>query len=99
MRYIVTGGAGFIGSELCRSLVQNYSHEVLCLDNLSYSSNLNAISEIKENKNFHFKKIDICDEDLIYHELANFKPDGIFNLAAQTHVDRSMRFPKRIYNK
>ncbi len=94
MKYIVTGGAGFIGSELCRNLVNSKHDDVLCIDSLSYSSNLNAIKEIKEKKNFHFKKLDICDEDLIYDELVNFKPDGIFNLAAQTHVDRSIDSPK-----
>jgi dTDP-glucose 4,6-dehydratase len=94
MRYLVTGGAGFIGSALCRKLIKNKTNHVLCIDNLSYSSNLNSILEIKKNKNFKFKNIDICNNSLIYNKLIEFKPDGIFNLAAHTHVDRSIDSPK-----
>ena len=93
MKYIVTGGAGFIGSALIRMLITDYKHEVICVDNLSYSSNLKSLEKISSSKRYTFVNEDICNESGILDILNKYKPDGVFHLAAQTHVDRSIDGP------
>ena len=87
-RFIVTGGYGFIGSNLIRLLLKkNFS--VLNIDSLSYSAQKYNLRDIK-SKNYSFKKIDINNKKEITKVLNRYKPNGIFNLAADTHVDRSI---------
>ena len=86
-RFIVTGGFGFIGSNLIRLLLKK-KYKVLNIDNLSYSAQKYNLKDIK--KNYLFKKVDINNGKEVLKIIKKFKPHGIFNLAADTHVDRSI---------
>ena len=86
-RFIVTGGYGFIGSNLIKFLLKK-KHKVLNIDNLSYAAQKFNLKDI--NKNYSFKKIDINNSKEVLKIIRKFKPHGIFNLAADTHVDRSI---------
>ncbi|OUW67501.1 MAG: dTDP-glucose 4,6-dehydratase [Candidatus Pelagibacter sp. TMED202] len=87
-RFIVTGGYGFIGSSLIKLLLKK-KFSVLNIDKLSYSAQKYNLSNVKSN-NYSFKKIDINNKKEIMKILNRYKPHGIFNLAADTHVDRSI---------
>tara|TARA_Y100001958_G_C21244895_1_gene574274 strand:- start:3340 stop:4362 length:1023 start_codon:yes stop_codon:yes gene_type:complete len=86
---IVTGGLGFIGSNLIKFLLKkNYS--IINIDKISYSSNLYNLKDIKKDKNYKFIKCNINNRKKFYNILKKYKPKAIFNLAAETHVDRSI---------
>ena len=87
-RFIVTGGYGFIGSSLIKLLLKK-KFSVLNVDKLSYSAQKYNLKDIK-SKNYSFKKVDINNKKEIIKILKKYKPHGIFNLAADTHVDRSI---------
>jgi dTDP-glucose 4,6-dehydratase len=88
-RIIVTGGAGFIGSALCRHLVR-IGAEVLNLDKLTYAGNLASLTEIGNAPNYRFAKADICDATAVTELIEDFQPDQVMHLAAESHVDRSI---------
>ncbi|PTU80549.1 dTDP-glucose 4,6-dehydratase [Pseudomonas indoloxydans] len=93
MRILVTGGAGFIGSALIRHLIQNTGHQVLNLDKLTYAGNLESLAPVDGNPRYRFVQADIADSPVVAQTLAEFQPDAIMHLAAESHVDRSIDGP------
>jgi dTDP-glucose 4,6-dehydratase len=90
MRILVTGGAGFIGSALCRHLVGEAGHEVLNVDKLTYAADLRSLDAIAGHGSYTFLEADICDRARMEAAFAAFEPDAVVHLAAETHVDRSI---------
>ena len=90
MRILVTGGAGFIGSAVCRYLIGSTTCSVLNLDKLTYAANLSSLKSIEGSPNYTFVRGDIGDRSLIRSLLKDYQPHAIMNLAAETHVDRSI---------
>lgn len=93
MRILITGGAGFIGSALIRHLIQHTEHQVLNLDKLTYAGNLESLQEIAASPRYRFIQADIGDAACVSETLAQFQPDAIMHLAAESHVDRSIDGP------
>jgi len=93
MRILVTGGAGFIGSALVRHLIQDSGHEVLNLDKLTYAGVLTSLAPIDQDPRYRFVQGDIADADLVAKLLAEFQPQVVAHLAAESHVDRSIDGP------
>ncbi len=91
---IVTGGAGFIGSHVVRLFVNKYpNYRIINLDKLTYAGNLANLKDIEGKPNYTFVKADICDFPTIQKVLADYNVDGIIHLAAESHVDRSIKDP------
>jgi dTDP-glucose 4,6-dehydratase len=92
-RFLVTGGAGFIGSALVRHILAATGHDVLVVDKLTYAGNLDSLQSVKDHQSFRFVRADIADAVAVKAALADFKPDVIVHLAAESHVDRSIDGP------
>lgn len=93
MKVLVTGGAGFIGSSVCRHLVKDRGAQVVNIDKLTYAANLASLDSIAANPAYSFHKLDICNADGVNTVLAHEQPDAILHLAAESHVDRSITGP------
>ena len=94
MNIIVTGGAGFIGSNFIYYMRKVHSeYRLVCLDKLTYAGNLKTLAPILQEKNFRFVKLDICDREGVYHLFEEEHPDMVVNFAAESHVDRSIEDP------
>jgi dTDP-glucose 4,6-dehydratase len=90
MRVIVTGGAGFIGSAVCRHFVLNLGHEVVVVDKLTYAGNPASLTPVTGNPKYSFEKSDICDAAAMHRIFSQYQPDAVVHLAAESHVDRSI---------
>jgi len=93
MRIIVTGGAGFIGSAVCRHFILDLGHDVVVIDKLTYAGNLASLAPVASSTRYAFEKIDICDSGAIRAIFSKYRPDAIVHLAAESHVDRSISGP------
>ena len=92
---IVTGGAGFIGSNFIFYMKRKYpDYRLICLDKLTYAGNLVTLQPLMEMTNFRFYKADICDRDAVYKVFEEEHPDVVVNFAAESHVDRSIESPE-----
>ena len=91
---VITGGAGFIGSHVVRLFVNKYpEYKIINLDKLTYAGNLANLKDVEDKPNYKFVKMDICDFDAFYQLMQDEKIDGIIHLAAESHVDRSIKDP------
>ena len=91
---VITGGAGFIGSHVVRLFVNKYpDYRIINLDKLTYAGNLANLKDIEHKPNYKFVKMDICDFEAFYQLMHDEKVDGIIHLAAESHVDRSIKDP------
>ena len=90
---LVTGGAGFIGCAVVRHLINNTDHTVVNIDKLTYAGNLESLASVSGSTRYHFVHADICDRQTMAQTFAEFQPDLVMHLAAESHVDRSIDGP------
>ena len=90
MKYLITGGLGFIGSNFILRKIEQSNHKVLNYDKKTYAGNYANLKKVEKNKNYQFILGDISDFDLIFDTIKNYRPDVIINFAAESHVDRSI---------
>lgn len=91
---IITGGAGFIGSHVVRLFVNKYpDYRIINVDKLTYAGNLANLKDIENAENYRFERLDICDFDAMMDLMRRYDVDGVIHLAAESHVDRSIRDP------
>ena len=91
---LITGGAGFIGSHVVRLFVNKYpEYRIINLDKLTYAGNLANLKDIEDQPNYKFVKMDICDFEGVLKLMQDEKVDGVIHLAAESHVDRSIKDP------
>ena len=94
MTIIVTGGAGFIGSNFIFHMLKKYQeYRIICLDKLTYAGNLSTLKSVMDNPQFRFVKADICDREAVQQLFEEEHPDIVVNFAAESHVDRSIEDP------
>ncbi|TVU87593.1 MULTISPECIES: dTDP-glucose 4,6-dehydratase [Halomonadaceae] len=91
--FLITGGAGFIGSAVVRELIQNSAHDVVNVDKLTYAGNLESLANVETNERYTFVQADICDAHAMQQLFEKYQPDVVMHLAAESHVDRSIDGP------
>tara|TARA_B100000700_G_C15039838_1_gene854781 strand:+ start:1902 stop:2444 length:543 start_codon:yes stop_codon:yes gene_type:complete len=96
--FLVTGGAGFIGSAVIRELILNTDYRVVNVDKLTYAGNLESLAPVESNERCYFEQVDICDAGEIKRVLNKYQPDYVMHLAAESHVDRSIDGPAEFIN-
>ena len=92
-KILVTGGAGFIGSNLIRWIIQQTDHSVTNVDKLTYAGNLDSLADIQSDSRYKFERLDITDLPAVESAFKSHQPDWVMNLAAESHVDRSIDGP------
>ena len=94
VNYLVTGGAGFIGSNFIFYMLKKHPEDrIVCVDKLTYAGNLSTLKDVMDNPNFRFVKMDICDREAVFKLFEEEKFDVVVNFAAESHVDRSIENP------
>ena len=95
MNILITGGAGFIGSNFIYYMLEKHPEDrIICIDKLTYAGNMSTLQEALKSPRFAFYKADICDREEIYRIFDSEKPDAVINFAAESHVDRSIEDPE-----
>ena len=92
-RILVTGGAGFIGSAVVRHIIEGTRDSVVVVDKLTYAGNLESLAGVADNERYAFEQVDICDRAALDRVFAQYQPDFVMHLAAESHVDRSIDGP------
>lgn len=89
-KFLITGGAGFIGSAVIRHIIENTQDSLVNVDKLTYAGNLTALQSVQNNPRYAFEKVDICDAKTLAKVFVQHQPDAVMHLAAESHVDRSI---------
>lgn len=90
MKFMITGGAGFIGSAIIRHIIDNTNDQVINVDKLTYAGNLESVGTVSSSERYAFVKADICDMNALNEIFAEYQPEAVMHLAAESHVDRSI---------
>ncbi|MDG2916321.1 dTDP-glucose 4,6-dehydratase [Bisgaard Taxon 10/6] len=93
MKILLTGGAGFIGSAVIRHIIRNTPDSVVNVDKLTYAGNLESLESVSDSPRYAFERVDICNRAELDRVFAEYQPDAVMHLAAESHVDRSIDGP------